>query len=470
MSRPPALLGFRPDDPRVRRLNDRPVSSGGEFVLYWMQVFRRADDNAALAYAVERANELGVPCLVYEGLRPDYPHASDRLHAFVLAGARDVAAGLARRGIAHAFFLPRTPEQARGVVGKLAARACLVVSDDFPAFVVPAQHEAAARRAPCAYLVVDDCAVVPLSLFPRTEVAARTLRPKLHRELAAWLGPIDDPPPRVRAPQRLDLPFDALDLRAADVAALVAACAIDHGVPVVVGAPGGSVEAERRLRAFVRGPLATYDGDRNDPSRHATSALSPYLHFGMISPRRVALEARAWGEGASLDAFLEQLLVRRGLAFNFARTRADHGAWSALPEWARRTLEAHAPDPRYADLTEADLEACRSPDELWNAAMAELRTSGTIQPYARMLWGKLPLTWMRRPEDAHAAVVRLNDRWALDGRDPDGYANVSWCFGLHDRPWPERKVFGTVRAMTSASARKKLDFEDYVARWNGVLP
>jgi deoxyribodipyrimidine photo-lyase len=144
--------------------------------------------------------------------------------------------------------------------------------------------------------------------------------------------------------------------------------------------------------------------------------------------------------------------------------------WSALPEWARRSLEAHATDPRYADLTEADLEECRSPDPLWNAAMAELRTSGTIQPYARMLWGKLPLTWMRRPEDAHAAVARLNDRWALDGRGPDGYANVSWCFGLHDRPWPERHVFGAVRAMTSASARKKLDFEDYIARWTGVLP
>ncbi|HEY6458720.1 MAG TPA: hypothetical protein VIY73_01175, partial [Polyangiaceae bacterium] len=151
MSAAPAPLGFRPDDPRVRRLNDRPVNPRGEFVLYWMQIFRRAGDNAALALAVERANELGVPCLVYEGLRPDHPHASDRLHTFVLAGAHDVATGLARRGIAHAFFLPKTPEEARGVVGKLAARACLVVSDDFPAFVVPGQHAAAARRAPCAY-------------------------------------------------------------------------------------------------------------------------------------------------------------------------------------------------------------------------------------------------------------------------------------------------------------------------------
>jgi deoxyribodipyrimidine photo-lyase len=185
----------------------------------------------------------------------------------------------------------------------------------------------------------------------------------------------------------------------------------------------------------------------------------------MISARRVALEARSWGKGAALDAFLEQLLVRRTLSFNFARARADHAGYTALPAWARKTLAAHARDRRYADLSLSDLEAARSPDELWNAAMRELRERGVIQPYARMLWGKLPLLWMQSPEAAHAAVMHLNDKWALDGRDPNGYANVSWCFGLHDRPWPERPVFGNVRAMTSASARKKLDFEGYITRW-----
>jgi deoxyribodipyrimidine photo-lyase len=461
----PDPLRFRPDDPRVRLLNDRPPNPRGEFVLYFMQVYRRAEDNAALAYAVERANELGVPCLVYEALRPDYPYASDRLHAFVLEGARDVARGLERRGIAHALFLPRTPLEARGVVAKMAARACLVVSDDFPSFVVPEHHAAVARRATCSYLVVDDCAVVPMALFPRDEIGARTLRPKVLHALADWLRPLGEPPAGLPPPARVDLPFDPIDLSRADIPGLLASCSIDHGVPRLLDTLGGTAEAERRLRAFVRGPLATYAVDRNDPSRAATSGLSPYLHFGMISARRIALEARAWGAGESLDAFLEQLLVRRGLAYNFARARPDHARWSALPAWARATLETHAVDPRYADLAIEDLESARTPDPLWNAAMNELREHGTVQPYARMLWGKLPIAWMRRAEDAHAAMVRLNDRWALDGRDPDGYANVSWCFGLHDRPWPERRIFGTVRAMTSASARKKYDFEDYVVRW-----
>jgi deoxyribodipyrimidine photo-lyase len=463
------LLRFAPDDPRVRRMNHRPSvpPPRGEFVLYWMQAFRRAGDNAALAYAIDRAEELGVPCLVYESLRTDYPHASDRLHTFVLEGARDTAASLAARGVRHALFVPRTTAEARGVVARLAARACMVVSDDFPTFVVPGHHVAAAARAPCAYLVVDDCAVVPMALLARPEIGARTIRPKVLRALDAWLRPLDETRPRVAAPSRLDLPFDPVDLARADLESLVASCAIDHAVPAVPALRGGTGEAERRLQAFVRGPLASYDADRHDPSREATSGLSPYLHFGMVSARRVALEARVWAGGSALEAFLEQLLVRRSLAFNFARTRPDHAQYSALPGWARATLEEHTVDRRYAELSLQDLEQGRSPDPLWNATMGELRARGIIHSYARMLWGKLPLTWMRSPAEAHAAVMHLNDKWALDGRDPDGYANVSWCFGLHDRPFPPRSIFGAVRTMTSASARRKLDFEDYIARYAG---
>jgi len=458
------VLRLLPADSRVRRLNDWPIRAGGDYVLYWMQAFRRAVDNAALNYAIERANELGVPCLVYEGLRPDYPHASDRIHAFVLEGARDTAERLAARGVAHAFFLPRDPSEAKGVVRKLAHRARMVVSDDWPSFVVPAHNAAVAARIDCPFVVVDDCALVPLAPLAKPEVGARTLRPKVTRALDAWLRPLHEPTPRVAPSRPGDLPFDPIDLGRADLGALVASCAIDHEVSAV-DLCGGTSAAEDQLARFVRGPLSTYHVDRNDPSRGATSQLSPYLHFGMVSARRVALAARDWGEGEGRDAFLEQLLVRRTLAFNFARARPDHGQWSALPPWARATLTEHTADRRTADLSLAELEAARSPDPLWNAAMTELRTRGFVQPYARLLWGKLPIAWMKRPEDAHAALVHLNDRWALDGRDPNGYANVSWCFGLHDRPWPRRPIFGAVRSMTSASARRKLDFEDYIARW-----
>jgi deoxyribodipyrimidine photo-lyase len=458
--------GDAASDLRVRALNDARVRPSGEMVLYWMQMYRRASDNAALAYAILRANELGLPCVVYESLRPDYPFASDRFHRFVLESARDVAEGLAARGLRHAFFLPRTRDEAKGVLAKLTARAALVVTDDFPSFIVPAQNAALARHATCPVLVVDDNAIVPLALFPKDEIGARTLRPKLARVLGDWLLPLEEPVPRIAAPDRLDLPFEPLRLGQAKVQDVVNGCAIDHSVSAVPELPGGASEAATRADAFVRRRLGEYAADRNDPSRDGTSGLSPYLHFGMLSARSLALRVRgreaARGPDESTTAFLEQLIVRRGLAFTFARNNLRHREYDAVPDWARKTLAEHVPDARPADVPASELIDARSPDPLWNAAQLELRTRGVIQSYARMLWGKLPLTWMKNPRDVHALLVQMNDRFALDGRDPDGYANIGWCFGLHDRPWPSRAIFGTVRSMTSKSARSKLDFESYI--------
>ncbi len=472
----PAALRIAADDPRVVVHGYRPVRTGGEFVLYWMQIYRRPSDNLALAYATLRANELGIPCVVYEALRPDYPFASDRFHAFVLEGARDVARGLAERGILHRFFLPRSPADAKGVLATIAARAALVVTDDYPSFIIGAQTAALANRASCAVVAVDDNAVVPLALLPRMESAARTIRPKILSALGAWLRPLEEIEPRCAPPGRLDLPFEPIDLARCDVAKLVASCAIDHDVPAVAEFPGGQEAALARAMAFARTRLPGYAQSRNDPSRPATSHLSPYLHFGMISARKVALLAQEAGEDhgvrESTDAFLEQLLVRRGLAYNFARHAANHTRYEAIPGWAQKTLAEHTKDARPKLLTLEELTQARSPDPLWNAAQLELRTRGVVQGYARMLWGKLPITWMQSPAHAHEALVHLNDRFALDGRDPDGYANIGWCFGLHDRPWPNRPIFGTVRAMTSQSARRKLDFEDYIAqaaRWRMEL-
>jgi deoxyribodipyrimidine photo-lyase len=460
-------LRFTEADPRVRLWNAAAPRKDAAYVLYWCQAYRRAKDNAALAYAIERANELGLPCLVYESIRPDYPHASDRFHTFALECARDNARACDERGIRHVFFLPRTPAEARGVVAKLAARAGIVVSDEHPGFVFPAQSEAAAKKIDCPFITVDDATGVPMALFPKEETAARTLRPKLLKVRDAWaFRPLHEPPPRKGPPARLSLPFDPVDLGRADIAKLVASCVIDHDVAPVGETPGGAGEAETRLDHFVRSKLSSYALERNDPSRDATTGLSPYLHWGAISARRIASAVREAavdrGVTESADALLEPLLVRRGLAFNFAARSPDPMAYESLPRWARATLAAHAHDRREMIVAPADLEAARSPDALWNAAQSELLTHGTIQNYARMLWGKLVITWTQTPESAHALLVHLNDKYALDGRDPDGWANIGWCFGLHDRPWPERAIYGTVRTMTTKSARSKLPFEDYI--------
>lgn len=462
-------------DLRVRLLNDARENSKGDYVLYWSQVFRRPHDNAALNFALERANEAGVPCVFYEAIRSDYPYASDRFHTFVLEAARETAETLEKRGILHAFFLPRTPAEARGVVKKLAARARLVVSDDSPMFIQEHNVKAAAKVS-CPFYVVDDNIVVPLASFPKQEWAARTIRPKMHKALPEWLVPLREHRPKAAPPKELDLPFDPVDFGRADLAKLVAACEIDHGVPAVAEFPGGHRSAEKRLKAFLDTKLRTYDHDRNEPSLDATSHMSPYLHFGMVSARKIALHVqelgRAHHDGASVDAFLEQLLVRRGLAFNYAARSAKHRTFAGLPDWAKATLATHEHDARDYTVSKKDLEDARSPDEVWNAAQLELRARGVIHNYTRMLWGKLVLLWSKHPKTAHETLVYLNDKYALDGRDPDGYTNISWCFGLHDRPWPERKVLGTVRTMSSASTARKYDLDSYLAsarQWRDEL-
>lgn len=460
-------------DPRLRVLSRGQVDARprkrAEYVLYWCQAFRRPTDNVALNYAIERANELGLPCVVYEAIRTDYPFASDRFHAFVLEGAEDMARALERRGLHYAFFLPKTIEEARGVVVALSQRAALVVSDDTPMFLA-AHNEAAARKIAAPFVVVDDNSPVPLSLFPKQEYAARTIRPKVHKLLPDWLKPIRESKPTVDPPARLALPFEPVKWSASpDIGRLIASCAIDHLVPKVAEFPGGQTAAERRLSAFLDGKLKRYADDHNEPARDGTSHLSPYLHFGMISARRVALAALAASKNSripqpAIDAFIEQLVVRRTLAFNFARSNPHHARYDQMPDWAKRTLAEHQSDPRPALVSLRDLDRGNSPDEVWNAAQFELRARGIIHNYLRMLWGKLVFTWTKTPAEAYRILVHLNDKYALDGRDPDGYTNIGWCFGLHDRPWPEHAIFGKVRTMTSRSARSKLDLDPYLRK------
>jgi deoxyribodipyrimidine photo-lyase len=459
-----------PGDPRLRVLG-RGERTTGEFVVYWAQMYRRARSNAALSYAIAEANERALPLVVYEALRVDYPHASARHHAFVLEGARGEAARYRERGAGYAFFLPKSRAEARGVLRALAARAALVVTDDFPAFVTPTQLARAAAALPCPFVAFDDNAVTPLALFPREEYAARTLRPKVHRALGEWLRPIEEPSCSRPPPDRLALPFDPFDVERADLARAIAALPIDQGVGPVAESPGGSSEARRRLERLVGGRLGAYPDDHNHPDRDASSRLSPYLHFGHVSAREVALAVRdADAPAAARDAFLEQLLVRRTLAFNFARTNPAHATYDAAPDWAKKTLAEHARDARPRLYARAELEAARTGDELWNAAQRELVATGAVHNYLRMLWGKLTIAWKADPREAFDDLLYLNDRYALDGRDPNTYANVLWCFGKHDRPWgPARPIYGTVRYMTSDSARRKLDLDAYLRRW-GVEP
>ena len=443
-------------DRRVAALNDRPVLEDKPFVLLWLQGQRRVRENVAFAHALRRANELGKPLVVYEGLRRDYPHASARFHRFVLDGVAGTARDCEELGVAYAFFL-ETPKSPRGVLHALTARAALAVTDWVPAFIHPAQTKKLAARAPCRVEAVDAVGSVPLAAFPRAEIGARTLRPRLWKEVV--LKRVPAVKAKVPAPRAFDWGFEPLRAPWTDVS----------GVPAlpapVEGVRGGRDAGLERLADFLEHRINGYDELRNQPEAERPSGLSPYLHFGFVGATEIAVavsESRA--RQADKDAFLEELLVRRELALNFCARTPRHDSLEALPPWAQKTLAAHASDPR-TPVSLPELEAARSPDPLWNAAQRQLVAEGRIHGYLRMLWGKSLLHWTRDAAEALSHMAYLNDRYALDGRDAASWTNYLWCLGLHDRPFPERAIFGVVRSMTSGSAMRKLDLDRYLDRW-----
>jgi deoxyribodipyrimidine photo-lyase len=452
---------------RVRALNDAPVRQGAQYVLYWSQMNRRADSNHALVYAIDLANRLGLPVLFYEGLTCSYPWASDRLHSFLLEGVPETARRLQRLGVGYAFYLRRRRCDPNDILYRLAADAAAVVTDDYPVFVARAHNASAPAKIGVAMWAVDSSCIVPMAAMQKREWAAYTIRPKIRRALDACLRPA--PEVAVRRRYRLPAPAWHTEVTETNVAGLVASCEIDHTVAPSPEFRGGRLAAEARLRTFLDDRLRRYAAEKNEPARKATSDLSPYLHFGMISSLEVALAVRAYAAEHKLIAeeFLEELIVRRELAFNFARFAERVDTLDALPDWARATLDAHRGDRRDPLYTPDRLESAASADDLWNAAQTELAVRGKIHGYYRMYWGKKIIEWSPDPETALQTMIRLNDRYAIDGRDPASYTNILWCFGLHDRPWGERPIFGTVRYMSRNGMDRKTDTRSYIREIGG---
>ncbi|MFO7653725.1 MAG: deoxyribodipyrimidine photo-lyase [Candidatus Krumholzibacteriia bacterium] len=441
---------------RVRPLNAAAPGPGP--VLYWMRRDQRARDNDALRRAWELAAEQGAPLGVCFALGPDCLGVSRRHDRFLLNGLAGCARELAGQGIP--FFLLTGDPGAE--VPALAARvgAGAVVADYSPLRPIRRWSEAAAHRLDVLCEEVDAHNVVPVwRASDRREYAARTLRPKLRRLLPAFLTePVGAPLP---APAPWPAAAAAPDPGAVSSVSRAAADGRDHDV-----FPPGEGPAGAALAAFLRERLEGYDRGRNDAAWQGQSDLSPYLRFGQLAPRRAAWEAqRAAAPAADRDAFLEELIVRRELADNFCHHEPRYDTWEALPEWGRRTLDEHADDPREHVYDLGSLEAAATHDPLWNAAQQELLVRGKMHGYLRMYWAKMILAWSPDPEAALQAAITLNDRYELDGRDPNGYVGCAWSVGgLHDRPWPERPVFGKVRAMSANGCRRKFRVDRYIER------
>ena len=437
---------------RITVLRDEPPRPDGRYVHYWMQQAMRAEGNAALDYAIETANALKLPVVVSFGLTgwtsEPYPDANARHYVFLLQGLAEVERTLRQRGVGFTLRKGAPPD----VTLAVAEEAAVLICDR--GYLNPQRdwQDKVLARVACRVVMIETDAVVPIAVASaKHEFAARTLRPKVYRAWDEYLTAAPEPRPKVKA-DRLGFTSE-IDL--SDPAKAVAAMKIDHSVGAVARFAGGLAAARRNLDAFLNKGFQGYAEKRGEPSERAVSHLSPYLHFGMIGPVEIALKAReARTDHEDRASFLEELVVRRELAQNHCHYERRYATFASVPDWAKKTLAEQAGDERPYLYSRAELSESRTHDRYWNAAMTEMRETGYMHNRLRMYWGKKIVEWQPSPEEAFDTALWLNNRYFVDGRDANSFTNVGWLFGLHDRPWGRRPVFGTVRYMSENSLRK----------------
>ena len=482
---------------RITATVDVPLRTGGDYVLYWMTANRRPSWNFALDRAIEVATALGKPLVVFEPLRAGHRWACDRFHAFVAQGMADNAAAFAEANVAYHPWLEPVPGDGHGLLQAFAERACAVVGDDWPCFFLPKMRAAAAdmlRAQGTRFEVVDSNGLLPIKaagdqVFGTAHAFRRFLQKTLPKHLfdrpsASPLSSLQLPSTTIPAHIQQQWP------KTTDLSGSVASLSslpIDHAVPPIASR-GGAVSARAHLEVFVDERLKNYVEDRSPPDKAGQSGLSPWLHWGHISthevvdalwkhegftPERLSSVATGsregwWGLSGAAEAFLDELVTWREVGFNMGARVADYDQWSSLPGWAKTSLLGHLGDNREHVYTLQELDDAVTHDPLWNAAQKQLKQEGIIHNYLRMLWGKKVLQWSKDPRIALEHLVELNNKYAIDGRDPNSYSGIFWVFGRYDRPWgPTRPIFGSIRYMTSENTQKKHACGEYLERYNG---
>lgn len=459
-----------------------------------MIAFRRVNWNFSLQRAIDWAKELNKPLIVLEALRCDYKWASDRLHRFILDGMADNARELKKSNALYYPYVELVRGGGKGLLEALAEKSCVVITDDYPAFFLPRMISAVARKLPVQLEAIDSNGILPMRAAEKVHTTAFAFRRFLQKNLPACFSerPEANPLNRVKLPvigslpKRIEKrwPKASLHLLKGAPEAL-AKLPIDHDVQVVEER-GGPKQAKLVLKTFLENRLSLYPEDRNHPDEEGTSGLSPYLHFGHISAHQVfdrVLEKEEWspkmisgkttgsrsgwwGMSEAAEAFLDQLVTWRELGFNMCWQQNDFEQYESLPNWALQTLSKHLKDKRPYQYTLKAFEAAKTHDPLWNAAQIQLVQEGRIHNYLRMLWGKKILHWTKTPREALKVMIELNNKYALDGRDPNSYSGIFWVLGRYDRAWgPERRVFGKVRYMSSKNTARKLRVKAYLNKY-----
>ena len=441
---------------RTRRLNDRAVADG-DYVLCWLQQALRADENPAIDAAIAAGNEHGLPVVVYHGLDNRYPYASHRLHRFILQASRELAAGVEARGLRFAHYLRRPDKLESGLVYRLCERAALLVTDDMPTYVARWQADRVAARAEVPVLAVDASCLVPMNAIPGPHQATKAFR-AAHTKLRAENLDLDltRQPDVSRFEGELAFEPDVLPGEEDPLDALIGTCGVDMTVPPAPDFDGSRTAALHQLDWAIENVVGRYNFDRNDPSNAtSTSRLSPWMHFGVLSPREVARRVRAADvHSAPRWKFLDETLTWREYYHHLARVEPDPAAYETVPDRARKTLAAHADDPRPHIYSRDELTHAETDDEVWNAAQKQFLLDGWMHNNLRMYWVKQIIKWRPTPEDAWATACLLNDRLSLDGRDPSTYGSIQWGFG-RSKPASAKPVYGTVPRRSASAIRRR---------------
>ena len=482
---------------RVRDLNRHPVRRDGKFVVYWMTACRRLSSNFALQRATELARGHRKPLLIVEALRLDYPWASRRLHAFVLQGMRDNRDHALRSSHCYVPFVETVAGQGAGMMEWLASQAVVIVTDDFPCFFLPGMINAVARRVDVKMEAVDSNGLFPMHVAETEFSTAHAFRRYLQKNLSVHLPvmPESEPLANPEIP-RLTLPPAEMTARwpIADLSLLNCEAEALDRLPIdqsvkEAAMTGGPNAARKQLDSFLKVRLSRYAEDRNQPDEDASSGLSPYLHFGHISAHEVFQQLAAqedwsihslgdpkitsgsrvgwWGMSENAESFLDELVTWRELGFNMCSRRRDFDRYESLPQWAQTTLRIHESDPRQVVYSLDQMRHAETHDNLWNAAQYQLTSTGRMHNYLRMLWGKKILQWSKTPRAALDTMIELNNRFAVDGRNPNSYSGIFWVLGRYDRAWgPERPIFGKIRYMTSENTARKLHLSQYLQQFS----
>lgn len=443
---------------RICQLNKYSVNKAGKYVLYWMQQAQRPYWNHALEFAVHQSNELNLPLLVLFGLMDNYPEANARHYQFMLEGLKNTYEILHKRSIKLAVV----KKHPVNLIIQYASDAATLICDKGYLKHQKQWRAEVASQCTCKIYQIETDVVVPVDIVSKKqEYAARTIRPKIHRRLEDFL---DEPAISTLKHSSLNIEIKN-ELKLDNPSEIVKLLKLDHTIaPVSQFFKGGPDEAILRFSNFIDKHLKRYTDNRNQPQTDDISHMSPYLHFGQVSPAWLVYKVRQSDKRKDAENYIEELVVRRELAINFVNNTPDYDQYSSIPDWAQKTLYEHSSDKRANVYSLEELENCTTHDPYWNAAMKEMIVTGFMHNYMRMYWGKKILEWTEDPEQAYKHCLYLNNKYFLDGRDPNSFANVAWIFGMHDRPWGEFPCFGKVRTMKASGLKRKFDPELYIRK------